>query len=187
MALDEKEILTKQSKIIEDQIKELKEKRLGRVGTIFKMKEMINGPKKGGQELTAVSHPVSGEMVFSTEEIKRVTLEYCVNNLENLPPDPEVEMDTNLKEYLHNIRMEDTDDDGFAIVKDDFENVLRKFATKSTKSYDFLLRAGPKYKEVMFKLCKSMIEMEVFPTKFRKTILNMIWKSKGPAEILKNL
>ena len=122
MALDEKEILSKQSKIIEDQINELKEKRLGRVGTIFKMKEMINGPKKGGQELTAVRHPVSGEMVVSTEEIKRVTLEYCVKNLENLPPDPEVEMDTNLKEYLHNIRMEDTDDDGFEIVKNYFEN-----------------------------------------------------------------
>ena len=143
------------------------------------MKEMINGPKKCGQELTAVSYPVIGEMVVSTEEIKRVTLEYCVKNMENLPPDPDVEMDANLKEYLHNIRMEDTNDDGF-------ENVLKQFATKRTQSYDFLLRAGPKYKEVMFKLCKSMIEMEVFPTKFRKTILNMIWKSKGPAEILKN-
>ena len=31
VALDEKETLTKQSKIIEDQINELKEKRLGRV------------------------------------------------------------------------------------------------------------------------------------------------------------
>ena len=31
-----------------------------------------------------------------------------------------------------------------------------------------------------------MIEKEEFPTSFRKTILNMIWKQKGPAEILKN-
>ena len=38
----------------------------------------------------------------------------------------------------------------------------------------------------MFKLCKSMIEKEEFPSNFRKTLLNMIWKAKGPAEILKN-
>ena len=31
-----------------------------------------------------------------------------------------------------------------------------------------------------------MIEKEEFPSSFRRTILNMIWKSKGPAEILKN-
>ena len=31
-----------------------------------------------------------------------------------------------------------------------------------------------------------MIEGEDFPLSFRKTILNMIWKQKGPAEILKN-
>jgi hypothetical protein len=101
-------------------------------------------------------------------------------------PDPEVEIDTNVKEYLHNIRMEDNDNAGFDIDKDDFENVLKKFSTKSTKSYDFLLKSGSKYKEAMFKLCKYMIEKEDFPISFRKTLLNMIWKRKGPADILKN-
>ena len=150
------------------------------------MKEMINGPKKGGQEPTAVRHPVTGDMVVSNEEIKRVTLEYCAKNLENLNPDPEVEKDSILKEHLNNIRMKDVNDEGFEIEKDDFENVLRKFGTKTTHSYDFLLKAGPKFKEAIFKLCKSMVENEEFPTKFRKTILNMIWKQKGPSEILKN-
>ena len=31
-----------------------------------------------------------------------------------------------------------------------------------------------------------MIEKEDFPIYFRKTLLNMIWKQKGPADILKN-
>ena len=31
-----------------------------------------------------------------------------------------------------------------------------------------------------------MIDIEEFPTQFRKTLLNMIWKQKGPAEVLKN-
>ena len=82
--------------------------------------------------------------------------------------------------------MEDQGSDGFEIVKDDFDNVLKKFGSKTTKSYDFMLKGGPKYKEVIYKLCKSMIEKEEFPTSFRKTILNMIWKQKGPSEILKN-
>ena len=164
----------------------MRDKKLGRVGNIFKMKEIINGPKKGGQEPTAVRHPTSGDMVMSTEEIKRVTLLYCFKNLENSSAVPEVEKDSNLKKYLHNIRMEDQGSDGFEIVKDDFDNVLKKFGSKTTKSYDFLLKGGPKYKEVIYKLCKSMIEKEEFPTSFRKTILNMIWKQKGPSEILKN-
>ena len=31
-----------------------------------------------------------------------------------------------------------------------------------------------------------MIKEETFPDEFRKTILQMIWKGKGPAEVLKN-
>ena len=72
---------------------------MGRVATIFKIKENISVPKKGGQEPTAVRHPSNGVMVVSTEEIKCVTLEYCVKNLKNAPPDPEVEKDTYLKKF----------------------------------------------------------------------------------------
>ena len=41
------------------------------------MKEIITGPKKGGQELTASMLPVSGDMVVTTEEIQCVTLVLC--------------------------------------------------------------------------------------------------------------
>ena len=77
-------------------------------------------------------------------------------------------------------------EDGFIIDKEDFEVVVKKLGTKSTHSYDFLLKGGPKYREVMFKFCKSMMEKEEFPSSFRKTLLNMIWERKGAAEILKN-
>ena len=52
-------------------------------------------------------------MVVANEEIKRVTLEYCVKNLENGSPDPEVEQDATIKRQLHDMRMKDTDDDDF--------------------------------------------------------------------------
>ena len=72
------------------------------------------------------------------------------------------------------------------VEEDDFNEVLKKFSIKNTKTYDFLLKAGDKYKKDMFKLCKRVIENEEIPDNFRKTTLYMIWKSKGPMNILKN-
>ena len=81
--------------------------------------------------------------------------------------------------------MEDMEGEGFEIDKEDFTQVLNKFKSKSTHSYDFLLKSGKRYQEAMFHFCKKMIEKEVFPNSFRRTILYMIWKQKGQAEILK--
>ena len=185
-ALSDKEILQSQCIKIEKQIQDIKDKRMGRVGNIFKMKESISGPKKGNQEPTAVRHPETGDMIVSSDEIKRVTLNYCVQNLVDKPSDPKVEKEINIKKELHDLRMEDNDDEEFELLKDDYDEVLSKFQSKTTKSYDFILKGGPSYKDAMFKLCKLMIKKEVFPTSFRKTLLNMIWKQKGLAEILKN-
>ena len=81
--------------------------------------------------------------------------------------------------------MEDKEEEGFEIERKDFDEVIKKFESKTTKSYDFLLKSGEKYKQAMFKLCKKMIESEEFPESFKKTLLYMIWGKKGPAEVLK--
>ena len=47
--------------------------------------------------------------------------------------------------------MQDNNDNGFKIDKDDFDGVIKKFGSQSTHSYDFLLKGGSKYKEAMFK------------------------------------
>jgi hypothetical protein len=96
--IKDEDILKEQCKQIEERINTVKGQKLGRVGSIFKIKECIMGPKKGTQEPTAVRDPISGDIVVANEEIKRVTLEYCVKNLENSTPDPEVELDTNIKQ-----------------------------------------------------------------------------------------
>ena len=82
--------------------------------------------------------------------------------------------------------MEKCEDDDFMIDKDDFEAVLKKFSSKSTRTYDFLLKASEEYKDSIFQLCLKFFEKEEFPEKFRKTILFMIWKRKGGAEVLSN-
>ena len=179
-------LLMKQSKRIEEEVIKIKSQNLGRVGNIFKMKEVITGPKKGSQDPTAIRDPNTNELIVSNQEIKNVTLAYCVANLTKKSDDIEVLKGLELKESLHRMRMEEKDDKGLQLNKSDFDGVMGKFAQKQTKSYDFLLKAGDQFKETIYKLCKKMIDDEEFPLSFRKTVLFMIWKQKGPAEILKN-
>ena len=71
---DEKEkedILHKQSQAIEDAINKIKYEKHGRVTNVFKMRELVAGPKKQQQEAHAVKDPKTGKTVVSSEEIKR--------------------------------------------------------------------------------------------------------------------
>ena len=52
--LNKIDLLKRQSEKIENEVLKIKSKYLGRVGNVFKMKEVITGPKKGGQEPSAL-------------------------------------------------------------------------------------------------------------------------------------
>ena len=82
--------------------------------------------------------------------------------------------------------MNDKTGETFEVTVEEFEKVLAKFETKDTNTYDFLIKAGSKYKEAMFQLIKRIIDNEEIPDGFRKTLLIMIWKRKGPMDVLKN-
>ena len=64
--------------------------------------------------------------------------------------------------------MEDKGGEEFDVLSEDFENVIAKFKTKDTKTYDFLIKAGDEYKEAIFQLCKRIIEREEIPKSFLK-------------------
>ena len=82
--------------------------------------------------------------------------------------------------------MKDKSGDSFEVTFEDYEDVLAKFESKDTKTYDVLIKAGKNYKQAIFMLCKRIIDIEEVPIMFRKTLLIMIWKRKGPMDILKN-
>ena len=67
-------LIKRQSGSIEDEILKIKSQNLGRVGSIFKMRDVINGPKKGAQDPTAVRDPNNGDLIVSNDAIKKVTL-----------------------------------------------------------------------------------------------------------------
>ena len=146
----------------------------------------IAGGIKSGSEPHAIIDQNSGDLLVTNEEIKTATLAYCVENLKSKEPDQEAKDIVDIKARVVEEMLKVNDEESLEIYEDDFETVCKKFNSKQTKSYDFLLKAGPKYQNVIFKLCKRMITEEIFPTLFRKTLLNMIWKQKGLAEVLKN-
>ena len=63
-----------------------------------------------------------------------------------------------LRNELNHLRMEEKDEENFDIVKGDFDEVVKRFESNTTKSYDFLLNAGVKYKRAMFLLCKRILD-----------------------------
>ena len=80
-------MIRRQSKTIEEAIDKVEAGKHGKVGAIFKMREIIEGPKKKVQEPTAIKHPITGKLMVSGTEIKSATLEYCIETLQNNKPD----------------------------------------------------------------------------------------------------
>ena len=144
----------------------------------------LNGDKN--QEPVAIKEPKTNQLIVAPEDIKNVTLKYCVDNLTNKEPAEEHKKVKEMRKRIHTERMKIKQDDEFTIDKEDFDEALQKFNKKNTKTYDFLLKASKEYKDAIFHLCKKFFEKEEFPEKFRKTTLFMIWKRKGSAEVLSN-
>ena len=111
--LTEKDLLRKQSETIEQEIIKIKEEANSRVGQIYKVRDLICGGKQERQEAVAIRDPKTNELVSSPEEIKRVSLEYCVDNLKKTEPESKPEIETReMRKTLQQYRMNEDDEDG---------------------------------------------------------------------------
>jgi hypothetical protein len=125
-------------------------------------------------------------MLVNMDEIKRATVKYCADNLKGNKPDKTVEALVKQRKIDQIKMMEEDKEETLEVELEDFREVVQKFGRTTTKTYAFLTKSGPKYQDAIFKLCKRIIEKEEIPDSFRQTILYMIWKRKGPMNILKN-
>ena len=181
------EILKQQSDQLEREILEIKSNKQGRASKVFKMKARIGGSKQMGQEAHAIKDPISGELLVSGEEIKKATLQYNCDVLRNNEAEEGFEEMVKLKEDLHDKRMKDKLGAGsFTVKNEDFYRVIKKFKDKGKQSYDFIVKAGPDFKEAVFRLCKRIIENEEYPASFDLTVLQQIYKGKGSKADLSN-
>ena len=150
------------------------------------MQEIVAGSKKQQQEAHAVKDPRTGETVVSTEDIKRVNLEHCVEVLKNNVPKKEVEELFKVQSKSHDNMMLDETDKETTIEESEYKEVLKKFKKKNKKSYHFLTKSGDKFQNSIFKLSKRMFDEERFPRDFSRTTLHQVWKRKGSKEDLNN-
>ena len=85
------------------------------------------------------------EWNVSKEDIKKATIEYCVQNLKNNKPNGDLKDQVIMRKRTKIEKMKDRQGETFHVNYDDFEEVLTKLAVKSIRTYDFLLNAGDIY------------------------------------------
>ena len=128
-----KELLNQQSILIEEAINKIKAGKHGRTNIVHKMRELVAGPKKQLQEAHAVKDSQTGKKVVSSNEIKRVNLEHCLNVLKNNVPNPESEDLLKFHSDLHDIMMNETTDQDTNITEEEFNFVVSKFKKKAKR------------------------------------------------------
>ena len=135
-------VLQTQARKLEDEINDIKKTGAGRMVRVFKLKQKLVENRKVGQEPTAIKDPETEDLLVASSDIRRTSLNYCVNNLKNREVVDNVKVIVALKENLHNMRMKEDTKDEFEVELDEYEAVVDKFKRKDTKSYDFLVKAG---------------------------------------------
>ena len=157
----------------------------GRCTDVFKMKEIIAGPKKAGQEAAAVKDPKTGKMVVSPKAIKETCLKYCLDVLKKNEPNELFKDQMNYKEDLINeiINVKERD---YEVKEEDYWDLLERLKVKNKRSYDFIVKSGQKFKEAILKLVKRVINLKEIPENFLETVLVQLYKGKGSQQELSN-
>ena len=127
-----RELIQRQSEMLESEINNIKMMKHGRMTKVFKMREVIAGSKKQGQEAHAVKNK-EGELVVANEEIMKVSLAHCLNTFKKKEPHEDAKMLIDIKEEVHEVRMKAECKDYLEIDKEDFNFVLGRFKKKKTK------------------------------------------------------
>ena len=175
-------IETEQQKLL----KILNEK--GQSAAIFKLRENIIGSKKNPLEPVAINDPATGFAVLEPEEIKQVSLRYCVQLLTNRLPNPEYVDQYELKKTLHLIRMQEyIEGDIEELTWDMFHKSLRKISQKPGDKYKFILRGGQSLINAIYNILYSVWKTEIIPSDWHKSELVQLFKGRGSISNLDNM
>ena len=162
-----KVLIAKETEQLEAEILKVKATKQGRATKVYQMREVISGTKKSKKEAHAIIDTNTKKLVVANSDIKKVTLEYCLNVLKNNKPAKEVKRMIELKETVHELRMNDTEnDEEYKISDADFFETVEKFEAKKRRSYQFLVNTGIEYKQAILSLCRRFIKSEEFPSSF---------------------
>ena len=154
---------------------------------MYKMREIVEGPKVKPQEPMAINNPKTGELITDEKEIKRVSLEHNVKILTKNAPRKQDEEKFEKMRIAHERTMNETDLDAWTLEKPMFDKVCKKIKLKNKNLYNLFNKAGDEYKNAIFEYMAKMIKTERIPKSFLNTSLTQIWKKKGSALDLNNM
>ena len=182
--LDEKinqKILEHQLKDYERKLHCLKqlEKEKGKSASVFKLKEKIVGSKKVAQEAVSMKDPDTGEIILENMKLKEASIKYVSNLLTNRSPKDDYKEEFDIMVSLHDLRMEEEKDEENRITDEDFVTFLKQISKKNKEKYQFILKAGNSYKEVLLALYRKVWFSETKPSLWKKTTCIQLYKGKG--------
>ena len=180
---DAEYIYKEQEKKVEEELEKLKSCKNGKAGKVWQIRKNVIGVKKSKMVPTAIIDPSTGKMIKNKNYIKEITLKYCIDTLANNHPAKGFEELIETKKKKVAMLMELTDG-SFETNFETFKYNINKFKVKGKKNYNFLTKAGEKFQNIVYKMCRQMFEVEQFPDSFSETTLHMLWKGKGRPEML---
>ena len=132
------------------------------------------GGKKATQENSATVNPKTGKLAVSKTEIKKVSLQYCMETLANNEPEERFEEEIARKKELVQDLLS-LKGGKFEASKETFKKMVDKFKRSKKRNYDFLTKAGIEFQQAVFKFCQKMFSKEEFPKEIQDTTLHMIF------------
>ena len=148
---------------------------------IYKMKQMVTGPKIKSSEPMCINDPITGELITEYETIKETTLNHTLKILTKNKLREQDKREHEIKTSNHNRIMNTNNKDEWRLDRGIFNIVLDRIKEKGKKMFDPLNKAGEAYKEAMFVYMSKIIDNEDIPLEFSETRLIPIWKKKGSA------
>ena len=91
--------------------------------------------------------PLTNLQVFEPDEIKTVSLKYCVDLLTKRNTNDDYDDDYFIQEMVHLVRCEDNKDDDEQLTREDFDKRLKMLNSKCKDKYKFILNSGDGYRE----------------------------------------
>ena len=117
---------------------------------MYKLKEIIHGPKIKPSEPMCINDPVTGELITDVEMIKKISLEHNVKILTKNPLRGEDVKERMEKQIWHDKIMNKGDIDSWNLSRELYNRVLKRIKEKGKKMFDLLNKSVESYKEEIY-------------------------------------
>ena len=178
-------LVGKQRENLEKEIAALKDVRnkKGKAAAVFNLKERVLGSTKAKQEAAVIRDPATGKIVTDVEEIKNISLKYCVDLLTNRPARDGYKELIQIKKNVHEKRMKEVVENDVEFSEDLFDKCVAALKKRNPKKYKFICNAGGGLRKALLPLFRYIWTFEDKPDQWRRTTLIQLHKKKSKEDL----